>query len=124
MNQIFFGGDLLLKGIYFNSLFEIDPISKQLVLLNKEYNQAINQILNNASIKSWLPGHGEPMNQSQLLQVHHQEQRLLELIHSKIKKQFTFQDYNQSIKQIYGLFPQLNDYFYLSDILAAKFTMS
>lgn len=123
-DQIFFGGDLILKGIYFNSLFEIDPNNNQLVLLKKEYNNTVDQILNDRSIDHWLPGHGEPMNKEQLLQVHHQEQRLTKLIHSKIDKYFSFQNYQESIKQIYGLFPQLNDYFYLSDILAAKFIES
>src|SRR5699024_9623250 len=116
-DNFFFGGDLILKGIYFNVLLDIDPVNQKLCLLNQEYEQNIKKILTTFKIQTWCPGHGHPMNLSNLVKVNHKYQKLRQLIHQRITQSFSFSDYDSAVREIYSYFPRLNDYFYLSDIL-------
>lgn len=116
-DNFFFGGDLILKGIYFNILLDIDPINEKLCLLDQEYEQNIKKILTTFKIQTWCPGHGDPMSSSSLIKINHKYQKLQQLIHQRIAQAFSFSDYDSSIHEIYSYFPRLNDYFYLSDIL-------
>lgn len=113
----FFGGDLILKGIYFNTLLDIEPTSQKLQLLNQEYQQNINSILTTFNIQAWCPGHGNVMDYTNLIKVTQKHQQLREIIHQKIRQSFSFANYDESIREIYSYFPRLSDYFYLSDIL-------
>lgn len=116
-DNYFFGGDLILKGIYFNILLDIDSVTQKLCLLNQEYNQNIGTILNTFKIQQWYPGHGDQMNFSSLIKVNQKYQKLSQLIHQQIAQSFSFSDYDSAVCEIYNYFPRLNDYFYLSDIL-------
>lgn len=116
-DNFFFGGDLILKGIYFNVLLDIDPVNQKLCLLNQEYEQSIKKILTTFKIQTWGPGHGDPMSSSSLIRINHKYQKLRQLIHQRIAQSFSFADYDSAIHEIYSYFPRLNDYFYLSDIL-------
>lgn len=116
-DDYFFGGDLILKGIYFNILLDIDPTNQKLCLLNQEYKQSIEKILAAFKIQMWCPGHGNPMNFSNLIKIHQKYQKLSHLIHQRINQSFSFSDYDSAVREIYSYFPHLNDYFYLSDIL-------
>lgn len=113
----FFGGDLILKGIYFNILLDIDPVTQKMCLLNQEYNRNIDTILNTFKIQQWYPGHGDQMNFSSLIKVNQKYQKFSQLIHQRIAQSFSFADYDSTVHKIYRYFPCLNDYFYLSDIL-------
>lgn len=116
-DNFFFGGDLILKGIYFNVLLDIDPVNQKLCLLNQKYEQNIKKILTTFKIQTWCPGHGDSMNLSSLVKVNHKYQKLRQLIHQRITQSFSFSDYDSAVREIYSYFPRLNDYFYLSDIL-------
>lgn len=116
-DNFFFGGDLILKGIYFNILLDIDPINQKLCLLDQEYGQNIKKILTAFKIQTWCPGHGDLMSSSSLIKINHKYQKLRQLIHQRIAQSFSFADYDSAVHKIYSYFPRLNDYFYLSDIL-------
>lgn len=117
-NNIFFGGDLFLKGIYFNSLLDINPKNQKINSMNNKYNRVTAWIINNLNIDQWLPGHGKSMNINQLINISQKYHQLYAKIHQQINKNFQFNDYTNSVAQIYRYFPKLNDYFYLSDLLS------
>lgn len=116
-DNCFFGGDLILKGIYFNILLDINPVNQKLCLLNQEYKQSIKKILTTFKVQTWYPGHGDPMNFSSLIKINKKYQKLSQLIHQRIVQSFSSSDYDLAMREIYSYFPHLNDYFYLSDIL-------
>lgn len=117
-NHTFFGGDLFLRGIYFNSLLDINPQTQEINSMASDYNQTTTWILNNLNIDQWLPGHGRLMNFNQLININQKYCQLYTRIHQQINQDFQFSDYSNSVAQIYRYFPKLNDYFYLSDLLA------
>lgn len=118
-DDFFFGGDLILKGIYFNALLDIDPVTQKLCLLQHEYQQSINTVLTSFKIQTWGPGHGKLMSFLDLVKIQQKYQRLRQIIHKQIVQTFSFSDYDSTVREIYSYFPRLNNYFYLSDILTA-----
>lgn len=117
-NHCFFGGDLFLKGIYFNSLLDIDPNTQKLNSITNQYNQTTKWIINNFNIDTWFPGHGKSMNLTQLIKIQQKYRKLYAEVHQQIPQNFKFYNYDRSITKIYRHFPKVDDYFYLSDLLS------
>lgn len=116
-NQYLFTGDLVLKGIYFNKLTDIDPVSRNFLKNQSQlYIDSLEKISNNQT-EVFLPGHGEIMQKEQLIQIINKNLKLITK-HQQLIQKHKFENYTKLKKLIFPSALKIDEYYYLSELMS------
>lgn len=121
LQDILFTGDLILKGIYFNNLLDINPKTNQIQKKQAyDFFKSLSKIKKMNNINKIYPGHGPILKFEKGIQIIDKNIKALKKHYTQLSTLSPSLDYSE-IKTI--MFPkalEVPDYFYLSELYSFK----